>query len=81
MKQLRICPHVVLQLIYHLVEQDHEVFRGEGASIELKAQMRAAVEREYPETDGHLPEEQRQGHVPDSLCASSRKPKRSTSLD
>jgi hypothetical protein len=92
LKQLRIRPHVVLQLLYYLIEQNHEVFRGKGTTIELKARMRAAVEREYPDTEGHLPEAQRQGHVPESLLRQlkeaeeehephAKRARRSTSLD
>ena len=67
LKQLYIRPWMVLRLLYYLIEQNHQVFRGKGRAIELKERMRAAVEREYPETEGHLPEEQREGHIPQSL--------------
>ena len=67
LKQLHVRPFIVLQLLYYLIDQNHEVFRGKGAAIELKAKMRAAVEREYPETEAGVPESQRQGHIPESL--------------
>ena len=71
LKQLHVRPFIVLQLLYYLIDQNHEVFRGKGTAIELKAQMRAAVEREYPETEAGKPESQRQGHIPESLLEMS----------
>ena len=71
LKQLHVRPFIVLQLLYYLIDQNHEVFRGKGAAIELKAKMRAAVEREYPETEPDVPESQRQGHIPESLLEMS----------
>ena len=54
LKQLKVRPWVVLRLIYHLIDQSHAVFRGEGTAIVVKERMRTAVEREYPETGGPL---------------------------
>ena len=71
LKQLHVRPFIVLQLLYYLIDQNHEVFRGKGTAIELKAKMRAAVEREYPETEAGVPESQRQGHIPESLLQMS----------
>ena len=72
LKQLYIRPWMVLRLLYYLIEQNHQVFRGKGRAIELKERMRAAVEREYPEHQGHLPEEEREGHIPKSLLTMLR---------
>ena len=71
LKQLHVRPFIVLQLLHYLIDQNHEVFRGKGTAIELKAQMRAAVEREYPETEAGKSESQRQGHIPESLLEMS----------
>ena len=71
LKQLHVRPFIVLQLLYFLIDQNHEVFRGKGTAIELKAKMRAAVEREYPETESTMPESQRSGHIPESLLQMS----------
>ena len=48
LRQLTVRPFVLLQLLYYLIEQNHSVFRGRGTAQELQAQMRAAVQREYP---------------------------------
>jgi hypothetical protein len=67
LKQLKVRPWVVLRLIYYLIDQNHAVFRGKGTAIVLKERMRTAVEREYPETEGHLPESAREGRIPTSV--------------
>ena len=53
LEQLKVRPWVVLRLIYYPIDQNHAVFRGKGTAIVLKERMRTAVEREYPETEGH----------------------------
>ena len=42
-------------------------FCGKGTAIVLKERMRTAVEREYPETEGRLPEKAREGRIPTSV--------------
>ena len=54
-------------LIYYLIDQNYAVFRGKGTAILLKERMRTAVEREYPETEGRLPENAREGRKPTSV--------------
>ena len=65
-------PFVVLQLLYFLIERNHEFFRDKGDIQHLRQKMREAVEREYPETEGHLPEDERDGHVPASILETLR---------
>ena len=73
LKQVHVRPFVLLALLYFLIDQDHEVFRGKGTAIELREKMRKAVEREYPDPETHLPEEERRGYVHSSLhCGMSR---------
>jgi len=52
LKQLTVRPFVLLQLLYYLIEQNHEVFRGKGNAKELRDRMHAAVKRYYPVDEG-----------------------------
>ena len=45
LKQLTVRPFVLLQLLYYLIEQNHEVFRGKGNAKELRDRMEPAVKR------------------------------------
>ena len=64
---LRVRPCVLFKLLCFLIDRGHETFRDKGSPQELKERVRQTVEKEYPETQGHLPEEQREGEVPSSL--------------
>ena len=48
LRQLTVCPFVLLQLLYFLIEHNHEVFRNKGSMNELRQQMQEAVARLYP---------------------------------
>ena len=61
LKELHVRPFVIILLLDFLIERGHEVFKGKGPEAFLKAQVRAAVAREYPEREDHLPEDQRKG--------------------
>ena len=67
LRDLKVRPFVVLQLLFFLIDRGHPVFKGKGAAIELTERMRASVAREYPETEGEKPFEEREGHVPESI--------------
>ena len=43
LKQLTVRPYVLLQLLYFLIEQNHEVFRGKGNAKELRERMERSV--------------------------------------
>ena len=47
LKQLTLRPYIILLLLNHLIDHNHEAFRGRGTAQQLRAQMRAAVERDY----------------------------------
>ena len=72
LRQLHVRPHVLLLLLHFLIDRNHEVFRGKGSPLELKERMRTAVAREYPETEGHLPETEREGAIPTSILEALR---------
>ena len=72
MKALKVRPFVLIRLLEFLIDNGHEAFQGKGSPHDLKAKMRAAVAKEYAETEGHLPEEFREGRVPDSIAAALR---------
>ena len=69
LKDLKVRPFVVLLLLHWLIDRNHPVFKGKGTSADLKARMKAAVEREYPETEADVPHEKREGHIPACLLA------------
>jgi hypothetical protein len=71
-KGLRVRPFVLLKLLEFLIDSNHEVFRGKGSALELKAKMKSIVTSEYKETESHLPEDEREGTVPESLLTSMR---------
>ena len=63
-KSLFLRPGVVLLCLYELIRRGHEAFAGKGEAEELRQQMKAKVERWYPETEADVPLEERQGHIP-----------------
>jgi hypothetical protein len=67
LKQVHVRPFVVLKLLHFLIDRGHEVFIGKGSAAALKERMRFAVAARYPETEAHLPEERRQGAIPESI--------------
>ena len=71
-KALKVRPFVLIKLLEFLIDNGHEAFQGKGSPQDLKAKMRAAVAKEYIETEGHLPEELREGQVPDSIATALR---------
>jgi hypothetical protein len=64
LKQVQVRPFVLLQLLYFLIDRNHEVFRGKGSAQDLKRRMEAAVALKYPEREGDIPEALREGFVP-----------------
>ena len=69
LKQIMVRPYVLIALFDFLIDRNHEVFRGKGSAQELRAKVRNAVQREYPETEAHTPEPERLGHIPPSIEA------------
>ena len=59
LKEVHVRPFVLIMLMDALIEQEHEVFRGKGTASFLRAKIRRAIEREYPETEADIPEDQR----------------------
>ena len=67
-KQAQLRAHVVLKLLYLLIERDHPSFRGKGSADNLRRMMREAVAARYPNPEeAHLPESQRQGIIPPAV--------------
>ena len=67
LKEVYVRPFVLLLLLDFLIDRNHEVFRGKGSVALLKERMREAVAKHYPEEEGHLPEEEREGRMPESI--------------
>ena len=62
-------PYVLIALLGFLIDCNHEVFRGKGSAEQLRAKVRNAVQREYPETEADKPEVERLGHSPPSITS------------
>ena len=76
LRQLTVRPYVLVQLLYFLIEHNHEVFRNKGSMAELKDKVKEAVRRLYPvsHTEIHKPEHEQCWEVPPDLvdlCTSS----------
>ena len=71
-KGLRVRPFVLIKLLEALIDSNHEVFRGKGSPMDLKAKMKRLVEDEYQETEAAKPEEEREGAVPAPLLEAMR---------
>jgi len=69
LKQVMVRPFVLVALLDFLIDRNHEVFRGKGSAQQLREKVRATVEREYPETEGHKAESERIGSIPASIQA------------
>ena len=69
LRQLTVRPFVLLQLLYFLIDHNHEVFRNKGNINELREQMRQAVAKLYPicEADKLKPAEEQTSQLPDDL--------------
>ena len=75
LKQLHVRPHVVLLLLYFLIDSNHWVFQNKGTAEQLKKRKRTAALRVYPGTEGDKPQEERVGHIPKPLLAISTEAK------
>ena len=67
LKQLQVRPFILMRLLSMLIDSKHEVFDGKESAARLHARMASIVAKEYPETEGHLPESNREGVIPDSI--------------
>ena len=64
LRQLAVRPYVLLQLLYFLIDHNHVVFRGRGNAQQLRQEMQAAVDREYP-----VPLEEQKRPLVEQECA------------
>ena len=48
LRQLSVRPFVLLQLLFFLIEHNHEVFRNKGTVQKLQAEMQELVTKYYP---------------------------------
>ena len=67
LRQVHVRPFVLIHLLEYLIDRGHAVFHGKGLPHTLKQKMRAAVQKQYPEQEGHLPESEREGTLPPSI--------------
>ena len=60
----RLRPHVVLKLLFELVDSKYPLQRAERNILRLKEELRTRLGQMYPEEESHLPEEEREGRIP-----------------
>ena len=75
LRQLSVRPFVLLQLLYYLIEQRPEIFRGSKSARQLREEMRVLVSQEYPlgQDEAARPEEEREWHVPEGFVTMTTK--------
>ena len=78
LKQVHLRPFVLVLLLCDLIDRGHPVFDHSLSAQVLKAAVKQQVEARYPETEAHLPEDERNGHIPpqiqrmmDAQCSSA----------
>ena len=69
LRRLTVRPFVLLELLYFLIDHNHEVFHGHGTAQALRQKMQAAVAQNYPvdKDTAHLPVEEQTWQVPSNL--------------
>jgi hypothetical protein len=67
--EARLRPHVVLKLLFFLIDAKHPAFGDSLSAQRLKRRVQKLVAERYPEQEGHLAEEERQGNVPPAVAA------------
>ena len=65
----RIRPHVVLKLMCNLIDRKYQMCSGSPVAQKMKAQLKRQLDARYPEREEekHLPEDQRNGYIPDAV--------------
>lgn len=63
---------MVLKLLFGLVDRKYPLQHAERSVRRLKESLRERLEAMYPELDAHLPEERRQGHIPEAVWKAIR---------
>ena len=58
---------MVLKLLFELVDRKYPLHHAERTILQLKERLRERLETMYPEEEAHLPEEQREGHIPKAV--------------
>ena len=69
----RLRPHVVLQLLFSLVDAGFVKLSTSRNVQQLKAKLQAQLAARYPEREAHLPESKREGYIPPAVEAAIRK--------
>ena len=71
--QAKLRPHVVLKLLFALVDNKYPFPRGRNDPQGLKRQFAQQLAKLYPETEAHLPEDERDGTIPVEVATAIRK--------
>ncbi len=70
--QAKLRPHVVLKLLCALVDNRYPFPRGGPDAETLKKHFATLLARRYPETESHLPEDEREGSIPEAVASAMR---------
>jgi len=77
----RLRPHVVLKLLFSLVDAHFPFCKGSRNAHQLKTRFAALVDERYPDAEKHLPENEREGYIPAAVAAEIRKAMRPPPCD
>ena len=69
----RLRPHVVLKMMCSLVDRKYPLCSQSRVAQQMKEKLRQQVEAKYPEREGHLREEERQGYIPEKVLEAIRR--------
>ena len=72
MPQAKLRAHVVLKLLYALVDSKYKFGRCDLDPADLKRRFEESVNKLYPDTEQHLPEDERDGVVPEEVAKAMR---------
>ena len=70
--QAKLRPHVVLKLLFSLVDAKYPFKMSETTPERLKERFAELVARRYPEQEEHLPEDERDGTIPADVAKTMR---------
>ena len=67
LKQVHLRPFVLVLLLCDLIDRGHPVFDENMTAQVLKETVERQVAERYPETEAHIPREERKGHIPSTI--------------
>ena len=63
----RLRPHVVLKLMFNLIDRKYPLCSGSRVAQQIKDKLKKQLEAKFPEREADIPEEDREGYIPDAV--------------